>query len=100
MDKIVKDTSPVKFSLDLVFCIQFVFSTVMSPKDVLFNDESRKISLCMGNTPIYTVLPYSVIVVRKLVVKPEWMRVRPSLKQKSIIDCYNRCSANYQGMCM
>ena len=29
---------------------------------------------------------------RKLVSEPEWTRVRPSLKQKSIIDHYNRCS--------
>ena len=48
MDKMMKVISPViythvKFSLDLSFCMQFifdVFSTVMSPKDVL--------SLCMG----------------------------------------------------
>ena len=31
---------------------------------------------------------------RKLVVEPEWMGVRHSLKQKSKIDCYDRCSAN------
>ena len=40
----------VKFSLDLIFCLQFifdVFSTVMSPKDVLIEAESRKL-LCMG----------------------------------------------------
>ena len=27
-------------------------------------------------------------------VKPEWTRVRPSLRQKSIVDCYNRYSAD------
>ena len=26
---------------------------------------------------------------RSLVVEPEWTRVRPTLKQISIIDCYN-----------
>ena len=39
-----------KFCLDLIFCIQFicdVFSTVMSPKDVLIEAETG-ISLCMG----------------------------------------------------
>ena len=31
---------------------------------------------------------------RKLVVEPDWMRVRPSLNRRL---CYNRCSANGKG---
>ena len=36
---------------------------------------------------------------RKIVVEPEWTRVRPSLKQKSMID-YVITEWQYQGMCM
>ena len=69
-----KINTHVKFSLHLIFCVQFifdVFSTVISPKDVLIETECRKLEFPyvwyefeVGTTiaiPIYTVLPYCVI---------------------------------------
>ena len=51
----------------------------------MFGEDTRNAS---GNRWISFLIELDLVVCngKKLVVEPEWTRVRPSLKQKSIID--------------
>ena len=74
-EKVISDMS----TFVLFFCIQFIFDvfyTVMSPKDVLIETESRK-----------TVLPYSVICISRHRAPAELGPARPITSgMLSIVD--------------